>query len=817
MKHCNSRRIAWRCTSCAPAILSFIVLLWASLLAASESHGPGLSLRDRKLCELYLLSVQQGSLGTLDDPVAELRQKYPGINDPAIEFGLYQFESDVLHVFELTPEHRNLAELAKRWSLSESQLLDALTYYGTQVFYNDVRIAGDVQTVFRRLQAVSFEHFLRFSDHSAAKRFGYYITQVTKLSAPEMARELGITEGEVYRDLSLLQISIVSAFEQSGVLTQARELVVAGKSMPEIARQLGVGEQALRFVLHSQNDLNRGVGWERVANVNGVSMLEIELLVKLHSRGDSAAEIAERLNSLFQTSPNDIDVRTEASVRGKLAALGLTEKAREASFLELYHPEYGYLKQSGKLVVTSALKFIFDYYDRPDTWIADQLGIEISSLREFYVRHHVVRLIDKSGRPSFRVEPSVKTAALLNRYEKQRRAIDLVLNWIVAHGGALPVRTDFGMGPDKVGMAPRVFALPTDDKAAFTTTGQAWLAIKREGARRGINIELLNLRIDDRSEEVRAERRKEALGRIVSWLESHHGKALDLKVFKEMGLEQGRLFGTGDYASGRKYSASSIFSSSAEVWLAIREAAKAKGIFVSLLEGNIRSSSDELVTAQRQEVADRILAWADRHKGMLPAMADFSREEDGVGLVYARLTNPVSSGNKVIFASASDLWLTVKREAGRRGKAISLLNQIRITKPSEELRQEWRKEAIEITLEWMRTTGQYRIPLWRDFERTGQGGLIPVSPYRLYGLQEYDPQHGSSQMWLFPSREAFEHALIDAAAVSGIVLQDAEHANLQKLPPRLIVRQFPENKGMRPQNRIVGAVNYAKYFTNQRI
>ncbi len=79
-----------------------------------------------------------------------------------------------------------------------------------------------------------------------------------------MALQLQISEGQVYYELSMLEISIVDAFEKAGI---------QGDS------------QATRFIEHHLHTSNRGVRWDRLLPYEGSNQLIVEMEKKKRLTG----------------------------------------------------------------------------------------------------------------------------------------------------------------------------------------------------------------------------------------------------------------------------------------------------------------------------------------------------------------------------------------------------------------------------------------------------------------------------------------------------------------------------------------------------
>lgn len=84
------------------------------------------------------------------------------------------------------------------------------------IFYDSAEISGDPSVIFERLRRISRDHYLGEPQSRRTRRWLYYSTNLTRLSIPEMAKQLGVSEGQVYSDLSHFQFSIPKAFGSMG-------------------------------------------------------------------------------------------------------------------------------------------------------------------------------------------------------------------------------------------------------------------------------------------------------------------------------------------------------------------------------------------------------------------------------------------------------------------------------------------------------------------------------------------------------------------------------------------------------------------------
>ncbi len=399
----------------------FLIFIISAMPIAAASATP---------CESifvnYLYHVQREMIGRTPSALADFRKENSAVadlmQDKANPDGLYAFESDVFALFSLAPEYRDLGSFGEKWGLTPLQSQQFADYYGSQVFFKDFETIGPPAEMFHRLRQVSREHYLGEPVDALARRWRFYVANLTQYSVPEMARLLNISEGQVYKDLSALQLSVVEAFGKK--IAQAKLRLAAKENLDQIAKVLGVGQQALAFVLHHTSVRSRGQSWDDIIRANGRDEIETIVLIRLFGQEKTHQHIADQLNTYRGVGPHDPAFRTAKSVTDKLGALGLTNRVEAGE--TIIHPQYGLLNESGRLVVGNALAFIIDHMNKDDEWIANALGVQKSTLESFFARHHLVRL---SASDNLQFE---ERTSLVAQYERQRMAIRQVLNWIRA-------------------------------------------------------------------------------------------------------------------------------------------------------------------------------------------------------------------------------------------------------------------------------------------------------------------------------------------------------------------------------------------------
>ncbi|MEI7440920.1 MAG: hypothetical protein WCK43_04720, partial [bacterium] len=258
------------------------------------------------------------------------------------------FDDSIEDIFFNTPFEKRKDKwenFRKDHQLSEEDAKAVEAYYSLLIFdgHPDYVDPASKQEAFQTVKKLSLEDLLK--DPQRKQRYDYYQQSLGKLSVPEMAEELKITQGKVYQELSFYNLFITEAFNGN----------------------YGEGEtQASRFIRHHDGLENRGVAWERFKD----GEKEGALLVHFLNQGLTHAEIAAKLNELFETTnPTDPDIRTEKSVSQKIISLGLAQSSPR-SLPDLNIDPYGHVKVGAKLVSATATQFIFDHKEKGFDWCA---------------------------------------------------------------------------------------------------------------------------------------------------------------------------------------------------------------------------------------------------------------------------------------------------------------------------------------------------------------------------------------------------------------------------------------------------------------
>lgn len=735
-----------KCARSYPLTLTFLLF---SLFAAGVTAD---DFDCRKKLASLVFHLQRGSVGLTSDPLGDFQQavsrqsgKHTKTNDKENPNSLFAFESDILDLFAIAPELRDLHSFRKKWHLTSEQAFDVLSYYGTRVFHEEPLVVGTPEEVFRRFSDVSRFHYLGSPGQDpAALRYRYYLANVTRKSVPEIAKQLGLTEGQVYNELSQLQISILQEFSRQqsppehrgshqylmsrglggmrplldpklSILEQARVFYDRGLSLDETAATLGIGRSALEFIFHHVGIINRGVVWDRILPFEGKRELENVILATLFNRGYSHSEIADQLNRIAGTTDlSEPEHRTASAVGHQLRDLELRRYPDRTNISEVYDPRYGYLKLGGSLVPNAAIRFLIDHGTKTEEWLANSLGVQVASLQKFMKRHHILR----AGTDRLqRAEPKQDTSELLSKYQRQREAVDKYLDWVQTNGRA-PTRRDFGLKAGEVGVSGTAFFGTAEPHVNFfPNKDSAMLAVKRRARERGIEFSLIDeFYRSPLSEGLRKEMQVEASDRFLrNWAatnprsspsQPHWGKG-DGKI----GLRREAFFGVGDYGPAGKNRGYHIFENQEEAMLFLKQRAPVLGIDFQLLDQKFyEHPSERIRNIWKEEAADRYLdiyLKAGRH----PELNEFGLESD-IGIPYSRVFGLESyrpgkdNGHNRVFDSPSQALVYIKQRAIKRGIPLSLLElSKRKIPPSRALRKVWQSEATTLYLDYYRLHG----------------------------------------------------------------------------------------------------------------
>ncbi len=634
------------------------------------------------------------------EPTSFLKEIFAKNGTHYSESGIKAFEDDVQELFPppKSGESKKWEELGRKWKLNEEQLATVRSYYSFFVFDGAEEMVGKKKDLFAHVKKLTLEYHLEKNPKLKA-RYEYYQKNLGKMSVPEMAKELGMSQGQVYKELQFYNLSIVEAF----------------------GGEYGEGEsQASRFVRHYLKQENRGVSWDRWFGADR----EDALLVQLHDEGLSHAEMAEVLNKLAGvTDPNDEEIRTEASVAAKVKALGLSE-LNPQKMKDLSIDPYGIVKISGALVPGPATEFLFDNREKGLEWSAEKLGVTPSGLYRFLERQHVEGIFErkKSGelaeRKRVRGVRKAKSAvegqenAEVVKEKERSEALDKLMPWIRKNGGKVPnankwieaTGVDYG----------KFFGLgnysPTSEKSKkehrlFDSVEQGWEAIRKKVEEEFADDEVIKQKIlaeiDERSKHSQralkaAEKREkpkevqqsEALDKMMPWIRQNGGSIPNKSNwFEATGIGYSKFFGVGIYSptNGKKQKEHRLFDSAEQGWEAIRK--KAEEAFADdevikqkiLAEIDERSKHSQRVLkaaekrekpkeVQQSEALDKLMPWIRQNGGSIPNQSNWI---EATGVAYGKFfgtggyspTSEKKQKEHRLFDSVDEGWEAIRKKA----------------------------------------------------------------------------------------------------------------------------------------------------------
>lgn len=365
-----------------PALLP-VVTLGVVFLARTLSAHILTDPRCGKAMQLLVAEYQRATVRVqLENPVYVWAINHGADANAFHRFAVQDLEGRVIELLSIPPELRGDAmQMASlEFNLPQEGLQSVLDYYAAIVF-EEPRLSSSPSSFWPRVENLS--RALRIVEpqvNSPESRYLFYLMQLTRKSVPQIAEELNFSEARVRQELSHLKLSILNRFESSGRLAQARARYDNGETVETVARDLGFGVEALRFILHYERELNRGSKW---------SDAELSLLRHLHARGDNHAQIARALNALTRFTPADPLYRTEGAVAAKIDGLNLNVERVRKYPATISLPNYGEVKRNGHLT-PAAQEYIRNHYlDSLDS-VAHVLGVRPESLADFIRRHDLV-------------------------------------------------------------------------------------------------------------------------------------------------------------------------------------------------------------------------------------------------------------------------------------------------------------------------------------------------------------------------------------------------------------------------------------------
>ena len=421
-----------------------------------QNIKPGSFLTVAQVRSRVVSIYQKAAVGRLKNPAEHLRAEFgEALWSPESEAGLSELEDDVLDLLRIPPKQRNSmwkeieAAVLEKYDLDKQAWLTVYGFYAEQVFGNDVQIVGNRQNKIRT-HFESLRRSLSLSEprNPTQKRYLYYLANLRRNNAAEMAIELGTSQARVYADLSVLSLSREAAFaevpskvQQSRIVKRlkraktpiegcesdckisflqlAKKLFKKGWSKNQIAEVLSLGGPgALNYFLHP-NGIPRGSEWTGKVDLGQGPVAEEAALLQLHGRGLPAKDIAGRLNRAKRvTDPNSVRYRTQKSVQAKLNDMGV--RTHKSSKYPQDHKikKYGLVKESGELSVEKAKKFIYDHI-RSQTIpeMAANLAVSANTLRRFIAKHHLPSPSSSPDRESNDTEVKKRIATTVKQYK----------------------------------------------------------------------------------------------------------------------------------------------------------------------------------------------------------------------------------------------------------------------------------------------------------------------------------------------------------------------------------------------------------------
>lgn len=714
----------------------FIALLLAPSAHATSETPP--SLRDPRVkaevCAAYLAALRNPATFDRiaeDGPYQKLAKTFgPGIVDPSNPHSLSHFENDVLSFFEVDPSLRDLDYLTEKWKMSRDEITDVLLYYGVEIFDSDLRIlSSDPSQSEARLRELKPELTSRAPASPGAKaNRAYYEDALAIKSIPEMAKELGITEHSVRRQLSELDLSVAEAFARK-------------RGGP------GVGEdQASRFFRHYLGEERRDIGWDRVMIWQGRPFLEEELLVRFRREGVPRSEIAARLNELAHvTDPTSPLHRTEGSVQGKLGTLGFAlggakPKDQVAHYLNRYEHQrklvdiaVAGLRQTGRLPTIEELRALggrSDYFDQARQAFSGLRNFWLAVRKQAHDEKVPFNLLwltkNPHGAPDDRFQKALQQDALnlaeawIQKNERHFTMFEIPLEGLPFRGPRLVSTSEYAPGKGMYG----IFASSTD----------FYRDLIAHSKQNGNEVLIFNISEQDIDSGLRNLQRQQLIEVAVDW-SVRHGRLpittldfapspTDRPVLKKDWIEKN---GPLPLAFGKAFSKHGIFSNSQQFYLALMKQLpdNAKGFhFLDILfDGDY---SPEYRARLQREAIVREAQWIKANGGKLPLQRDYGDEEGKIRVSYTKVNGQYPNPARSFFNSAEEHREALQRYCDEEGIRI-----VHKTKGyTSEERERLQEEALSIEAAWVHEHDG-RMPRQGDYG--SKEGQIPLNYAKLNG------------------------------------------------------------------------------------
>jgi hypothetical protein len=328
--------------------------------------------------------------------------------------------------------------------------------------------------------------------------------------------------------------------------------------------------------------------------------------------------------------------------------------------------------------------------------------------------------------------------------------------------GHPPQTSNFGKGPGKVGVEGNTFFGWQDGQSRrflFKSPSEAWMVVYELALERGVKFDLLDVRIDHPSEEVRNVWRKESVRRITDWMAAGDSPRVPILDNWQISVDKDSYFATGGYREGGPDRHQRIWDSPSEGWLAIWLDARQRKIPFELLDVIINDPSDTVRGIWQTEGVRRALKWMfattppriptdpvrDWRQGIgVDERAFFAQGYYGPG---------GERGHQRIFDSKSDGWLAIYRAARDQGTPFELLEVTQMQEATPEVRKIWQTESMERIRKWLVVHPGHKLKS-EDFGswKTSTDGRIAVDRESFLGTGEFAPEgtHGNSRVFDSP-------------------------------------------------------------------
>ncbi len=445
-----------------------------------------------------------------------------GLEDTIIEFYEHLPRDKSAASAQVTRGH--FESFCQRWGFNPDQGIMVLTVYGMKIFEVHSDISGSTDEIKRFLSNFYFLQFLK-SSHPAARHHDFYLKNVGRKSVPEMANELGVSIGVVYRELYLLRISTAEVYRK------LREDQAEGRPIPALSPQF------LEFVRHHLHEgAPRGESWDRSVSYEGQVYNETQLLAHLHDLDLSHAQIAQILSSpSVVVKGSAVVLRTPSAVRHKLTAIGLTDEVRPLLKPDVFDVNYGYLKINGRLQEQTIWIYLRDHRTDSAHLIINKLNVSFGTLKRFIIRNrigfmeHASLILPGIGPQSL---PS-DWDGLVEETSVVESAVKKTLEWLKRNPGQLPGRnTHFLNAPPESDPTRDVVGIRYLEVFGAVTWAEFWIMFKERAIAEGIPFYLHRIKFPNASDEelnvLRPHWQEEALELSVKYMEEDrlHGEEL---------------------------------------------------------------------------------------------------------------------------------------------------------------------------------------------------------------------------------------------------------------------------------------------------